>query len=73
LSQDVAFGELRANAGTQLHPLCVEALIVGIERRGLHHGAGHESAEDAGTWATAPPEAGPGSAGLGDLAEHTTY
>lgn len=63
LPQDVAFQELREKAGIQFHPDCVEALIKAIERRGEKHGAGyeeHQEFEDA-------PEAGPGSAGLGDL------
>jgi HD domain len=71
LSQEVAFAELRANAGTQLHPTCVEALINGVERRGLHHGEGYEAPEALERWDTEPPVAGPGSAGLGDLAEQT--
>jgi hypothetical protein len=63
LSQEVAFKELRDKAGVQFHPACVEALIAAIEKRGEKHGAGYEIAaefEDA-------PEAGLGSAGLGDL------
>jgi hypothetical protein len=72
LSQDVAFGELRENAGRQFHPRCVDALIVGIERRGLRHGAGHEPLEAAEEFAVAPPVVGPGSAGLGDLDESAT-
>lgn len=63
LSQEVAFQELRDKAGTQFHPQCVEALIHAIEARGERHGAGFEAElhfEDA-------PEAGLGSAGLGDL------
>ncbi len=69
LSQEVAFAELRAKAGSQFHPMCVEALITSLEQRGLHHGAGHESADAAGGWDTAPPVVGPGSAGLGHLAD----
>jgi HD domain len=72
LSQEVAFAELRSHSGSQFHPRCVEALIVAVERRGLHHGAGHESAEAVAEFAVAPPESGPGSAGLGDLAEGRT-
>lgn len=63
LSQEVAFQELRDKAGTQFHPACVEALIRAIGKRGEMHGAGHEERtefEDA-------PDAGLGSAGLGDL------
>jgi hypothetical protein len=65
LSQETAFAELRAGAGTQFNPLCVDALIAAIERRGEHYGAGHEV--DDHDWAVAPPEAGTGSAGLGHL------
>jgi HD-GYP domain-containing protein (c-di-GMP phosphodiesterase class II) len=63
LSQATAFDELRKNSGKQFHPRVVEALIVAIERRGEEHGQGHEEVvhhADA-------PEAGTGSAGLGDL------
>lgn len=72
LSQDVAFSELRTHAGTQFHPVCVDALIVAVERRGLVHGAGHEPAEALHNWTVDPPDSGPGSAGLGDLAEGRT-
>jgi len=67
LSQETAFAELRAGAGTQFNPECVEALIGAVERRREHYGAGHEV--DDHEWAVAPPEAGTGSAGLGHLAE----
>ena len=63
LPQEVAFTELRDKAGIQFHPACVEALIAAIETRGEKHGAGYEvhaEFENA-------PEAGLGSAGLGDL------
>lgn len=63
LPQDVAFEELRSQAGLQFHPQCVEALVVAIEARGEKHGAGFERRihfADA-------PEVGLGSAGLGDL------
>jgi HD domain len=63
LPQEVAFQELRDKAGIQFHPACVEALIAALEARGEKHGAGYEveaEFEDA-------PEAGLGSAGLGDL------
>jgi len=73
LTQHVAFTELRSNAGTQFHPQCVDALIVAVERRGLVHGAGHEPAEALENWSVAPPVSGPGSAGLGDLAEGRTH
>ncbi len=65
LSQETAFAELRAGAGTQFNPQCVDALISAIERRDEHYGAGHEV--DEHDWAVAPPEAGTGSAGLGHL------
>jgi HD domain len=63
LPQEVAFQELRDKAGIQFHPACVEALIAALEGRGEKHGAGYEveaEFDDA-------PEAGLGSAGLGDL------
>lgn len=66
LTQDVAFDELCAHAGTQFHPRCVEGLIKAIERRGERHGAGYEEAQPE--WPVPPPAVGPGSAGLGDLA-----
>jgi hypothetical protein len=65
LSQEVAFTELRDNAGTQFNPRCVEAFIAVIERRGEQYGAGFEV--DAHEFAVTPPEVGVGSAGLGDL------
>jgi hypothetical protein len=72
LSQETAFEELRAGAGTQFNERCVEALIAAIEQRDEHYGAGHEV--DEHEWAVAPPEAGIGSAGLGHLVaeEHET-
>lgn len=67
LPQDVAFSELRDKAGSQFHPRSVESLISAIERRGETYGDGHEiDVEDFGV---APPAAGVGSAGLGDLLE----
>jgi len=65
LSQETAFAELRSQAGRQLHPACVEALIAALEERGERHGAGHEV--DLVSYAVTPPVSGPGSAGLGDL------
>jgi hypothetical protein len=65
LSQETAFAELRSGAGTQFNAACVDALVGAIERRGEHYGAGHEL--DDHEWAVAPPEAGTGSAGLGNL------
>jgi HD-GYP domain-containing protein (c-di-GMP phosphodiesterase class II) len=65
LSQETAFSELRAGAGSQFNPQCVDALISAIERRNEMYGAGHEV--DEHDWAVAPPEAGTGSAGLGHL------
>lgn len=65
LTQQVAFSELRDKAGSQFHPRCVESLIQAIEKRGEVHGAGHE--EQVEQFDIAPPAAGLGSAGLGDL------
>jgi hypothetical protein len=67
LSQAVAFGELRDNAGTQFNPICVDALIDSIAERGEQYGAGYE--QHVHEWAVPPPVAGLGSAGLGDLEE----
>jgi hypothetical protein len=67
LTQETAFEELRKGSGTQFHAGCVDALIAAIERRHEQYGDGHE--EDVHEWGVAPPEAGTGSAGLGDLAE----
>lgn len=66
LPQEVAFAELRDKAGSQFDPVCVEALIRAIERRGERYGLGHE--EETVGWEVEPPVAGLGSAGLGDLA-----
>ena len=66
LTQEVAFAELRDKSGTQFNTKCVDALIAAIERRAERYGAGFEETEHE--WAVAPPEAGLGSAGLGDLA-----
>ncbi len=63
LTQTEAFEELRAKAGIQFHPGCVEALIHAIEKRGEVHGAGYEEHVE---FADAPVM-GVGSAGLGDL------
>jgi hypothetical protein len=63
LAQDVAFQELRKNSGKQFHPRVVDALIAALARRGEVHGAGHETEIHH----TDAPEAGTGSAGLGDL------
>ena len=65
LTQEVAFAELRDKSGTQFDGNCVEALIRVIERRGERYGAGHET--QVADYATPPPTAGTGSAGLGDL------
>jgi hypothetical protein len=65
LSQETAFSELRNGSGTQFNAQAVDALIHAIERRGELYGDGHEV--DEHEWAVAPPEAGTGSAGLGDL------
>lgn len=68
LSQEVAFGELRAKTGVQFHPVVVEALICALERRDERHGAGYEADDAAEIFLITPPEGGIGSAGLGDLA-----
>jgi hypothetical protein len=65
LSQDVAFVELTAKAGSQLHPDCVTALIRALDRRGERHGLGYE--DDIILYTTEPPVTGIGSAGLGDV------
>lgn len=65
LSQAVAFEELRAHAGSQFNPTCVDALVTAIEQRGETYGAGYEV--DVVPFAVTPPEVGVGSAGLGDL------
>lgn len=65
LTQEVAFEELRAKAGTQFHPASVEGLIRAIERRGEQYGFGHEV--EVERFKVAPPVVGVGSAGLGDL------
>ncbi len=67
LTQKTAFDELRNGSGTQFNDGCVVALISAIERRGDFYGDGHE--ENVHEFEVAPPEAGTGSAGLGDLAE----
>ncbi|HUF33819.1 MAG TPA: HD domain-containing phosphohydrolase [Acidimicrobiales bacterium] len=70
LDQDIAFEELRKNAGTQFNPTCTEALIAVIEQRGERYGRGFEV--DAHAFAVAPPDVGVGSAGLGDLSDEAT-
>ena len=65
LPMEVAFAELRAKAGTQFDPACVEGLIHAIETRGEHHGAGYEDVVVA--YDVEPPAVGVGSAGLGDV------
>jgi HD-GYP domain-containing protein (c-di-GMP phosphodiesterase class II) len=65
LTQETAIDELRSKSGSQFNPVCVDALLDGIERRGERYGAGHEV--DAHQFAVPPPETGVGSAGLGDL------
>jgi HD-GYP domain-containing protein (c-di-GMP phosphodiesterase class II) len=70
LAQSTAFDELRRGAGSQFNASCVDALIEAIERRDEHYGDGHE--DDVHEWDVAPPAAGTGSAGLGDLEEERT-
>lgn len=66
LTQEVAFAELRDKSGTQFDAECVEVLITVVEQHGERYGAGFEV--DVVDFATPPPVAGTGSAGLGDLA-----
>jgi hypothetical protein len=68
MSHDDATAELRANAGIQFDPQCVDTLIAALEHRGERYGAGVESSAAAGRFGVEPPLAGAGSAGLGDLA-----
>jgi HD superfamily phosphodiesterase len=63
LSREVAFDELRRNAGSQFDPVCVEALIRTVE--GLDEPA--EPNPEEHQYAVPPPDVGVGSAGLGDL------
>jgi hypothetical protein len=65
LPMEVAFEELRAQSGSQFDPECVEALVAAIEARGEKHGAGYE--EDVVEYEVEPPDAGVGSAGLGNV------
>jgi HD-GYP domain-containing protein (c-di-GMP phosphodiesterase class II) len=65
LTQEVAFQELRDKAGVQFHPQCVESLIVALDKRDERHGKGFELTSEF----EHAPEAGVGSAGLGDLLE----
>lgn len=66
LDVDVAVAELRRHAGTQFHPDCVEALVRALTRRA----DGTRTDEiDLEAFAVPPPVRGPGSAGLGDLAD----
>ncbi|MEN9595012.1 MAG: hypothetical protein RLY23_1495, partial [Actinomycetota bacterium] len=67
LPQEVAFEELRKNAGKQFNAEVVESLIGALTRSGAQHGAGFE--EEPHEFAVEPPTAGTGSAGLGDLAD----
>jgi HD domain len=63
-----AVAELRESTGRQFDASCVEALVVALERRDERYGAGYEAAEAVEHFEVAPPEAGVGSAGLGNLA-----
>jgi putative nucleotidyltransferase with HDIG domain len=69
LTQEVAFAELRANAGSQFDGECVEALIRSVEKQGTRYGAGFE--ENVADFKAPPPVVGTGSAGLGDLAKES--
>ena len=50
LSQEFAFRELRANAGSQFDPEVVEALIAGIEESGERYGSPDLSSEEEARW-----------------------
>jgi HD superfamily phosphodiesterase len=63
-----AVAELRDGTGRQFDATCVEALIGALERRNERYGEGYESAEAIDHFEVAPPVAGVGSAGLGNLA-----
>ncbi len=65
LDTDVAVEELLDKSGSQFHPACVDALVAALERIGDAHPLRDRT--DASEWAITPPEAGVGSAGLGDL------
>ncbi len=63
LPMEVAYEELQSKKGKQFHPKVVEALINAIDKKGEKYGDGYETDivhADA-------PEAGIGSAGIGDL------
>lgn len=63
LKMEVAFEEMHSKEGKQFHPVVVNALINAIESRGEHYGDGYET----DIVHTDAPEAGIGSAGIGDL------
>lgn len=65
LPREVAIAELRDKAGTQFHPECADALIRALARVGTAHDV--DAAAVQPHWEFTPPEAGVGSAGLGDL------
>lgn len=81
LGRDVALDELRRCAGSQFHPLCVEALERALQWRARDVSLGREDTVSdailraAGAppaverFPVSPPVMGTGSAGLGDLAE----
>jgi HD-GYP domain-containing protein (c-di-GMP phosphodiesterase class II) len=68
LAPEVAIAELRDKAGSQFHPEVVEALIRALGRLDVDHGPETHVEPD---WEITPPEAGLGSAGLGDLLPDT--
>jgi HD superfamily phosphohydrolase YqeK len=65
LPTEVAIAELLDKSGTQFHPECTAALIRVLERRGVVRPL--EAVTPQPDWEVAPPRAGLGSAGLGDL------
>lgn len=67
LEHEEAFDELRRHAGTQFHPLCVDALARALRRRDERHGPGYD--HELEEFPVPPPLRGTGSAGLGDLAD----
>ena len=68
LPREVAFRELRDNVGTQFDQRCVDALIHAVGQRD-QDGDSVWVDIDEQLWSVMPPVMGPGSAGLGDLAD----
>jgi HD-GYP domain-containing protein (c-di-GMP phosphodiesterase class II) len=70
LPQSTAFAELRARAGTQFDPACVDALLRAVAGRGERHGLGWERSRVV--FPVEPPAASVGSAALGHVAVLTS-